>query len=231
MSVAKQLHQLQEIDLQIAANERAQADARGRIGPSRRLADLKAELAAEQQRLDELQHEQRAAEWDADDLTQKIKADEQKLFSGAIRNPKELGSLQKDAEDRKARRARVEDGALEIMGRAEAAGERVRSLAAEIQSKDGEWRAEQAQLSVDLETLTEAHSNLTGERLLLAAEVAHEALQAYEQIKGHRGTAVARVEQGTCRGCRIALPTTELQQVRGGGLVRCSSCGRILYLA
>ena len=117
------------------------------------------------------------------------------------------------------------------MGRAEAAGERVRSLAAEIQSKDGEWRAEQAQLSADLETLTEAHSNLTGERRLLAAEVAHEALQVYDQIKGHKGTAVARVEQGTCRGCRIALPTTELQQVRGGGLVRCSSCGRILFLA
>jgi predicted nucleic acid-binding Zn-ribbon protein len=231
MSVAKQLHQLQEIDLQITANERGQADVRGRIGPSRRLADLKAELATEQQHLGELQHDQRAAEWEAEDLTQKVKADEQKLFSGAIRNPKELGSLQKDAEDVKARRARVEDRTLEIMARAEAADERVKSLTAEIQSTDSEWRTEQAQLSAELENLTEAHSNLTGERRLLAAEVAHEALQAYEQIRGRKGTAVARVEQGTCRGCRIALPTTELQQVRGGGLVRCSSCGRILFLA
>ena len=40
----------------------------------------------------------------------------------------------------------------------------------------------------------------------------------------------ARVEQGICRGCRISLPTTDLQQARSGKLVQCSSCGRILFL-
>ncbi|MDI6814491.1 MAG: hypothetical protein QMC90_00160 [Dehalococcoidales bacterium] len=40
-----------------------------------------------------------------------------------------------------------------------------------------------------------------------------------------RGTAVAKVEQGLCRGCRISLSTAKLQQARSGSLVQCSSCG------
>jgi len=36
---------------------------------------------------------------------------------------------------------------------------------------------------------------------------------------------------GICQGCRITLPNTDLQRARGGGVVRCSSCGRIIFLA
>ena len=43
------------------------------------------------------------------------------------------------------------------------------------------------------------------------------------------GRAVARVERGTCQGCRITLPTHLVQRVRAGGmLVQCPSCERIL---
>ena len=51
------------------------------------------------------------------------------------------------------------------------------------------------------------------------------------KLKKQKGTAVAKVEQGVCCGCRISLPSTELQRARSDSLVRCSSCGRILFLA
>lgn len=40
---------------------------------------------------------------------------------------------------------------------------------------------------------------------------------------------MARVDQGTCYGCQIQLPTINLQQARSGNLVQCSNCGRILF--
>ena len=67
-------------------------------------------------------------------------------------------------------------------------------------------------------------------RKLLMSEVGSQALEVYEWTKTRKGQAVARVEQGTCQGCRISLPMNELQQARTGKLVQCSSCGRILYL-
>ncbi|UCB42192.1 MAG: hypothetical protein JSV77_06885, partial [Dehalococcoidales bacterium] len=79
--------------------------------------------------------------------------------------------------------------------------------------------------------LEAAHAKLSNDRQQLAAGIVPGTVAVYEQLRLRRGTAVARVEQGACRGCQITLPTTELQQVRGGGLVRCGSCGRILFLA
>lgn len=231
MSVARQLHRLQEIDLQLSANERKQADMRAQIGPSQLAARLRRDLAEEQQRLKELRSAQQDAELEAEDLAQRVSIEEGRLFGGKIRNPKELASLQKETDYLKARRTRAEDRALEIMGQAEQAAGKVSSLDARVQQEEADWRERQARLSEDLEQATEAHSDLTGKRQLLAEEIDHEALQVYHQIRDRRGTGVARVEQGTCRGCQITLPTTELQQARGGGLVRCSSCGRILFLA
>jgi predicted nucleic acid-binding Zn-ribbon protein len=55
-------------------------------------------------------------------------------------------------------------------------------------------------------------------------------LQLYENLRLKRqGRAVARVERGTCQGCRIGLPTHLVQRVRTGAmLVQCPTCERIL---
>ena len=57
-----------------------------------------------------------------------------------------------------------------------------------------------------------------------------ETIDCYNRFRKQKGLAVARVEQGTCRGCRISLSTAELQRVKGNKLIMCSSCGRILFI-
>ena len=66
---------------------------------------------------------------------------------------------------------------------------------------------------------------------VLVLQEHYKLIDLYTELKKQKGIAVAKVEQGICRGCRISLPTAELQQARSGSLVRCSSCGRILFLA
>jgi len=231
MSVAKQLYQLQEFDLELESNEQAQQKIAGQLGESKEIARVKEKLAAEQQHLEELNRQQQSAEWEIDDLTVRVKTSEDKLYGGAIKNPKELANLQHEVDELKDRRAQKEDGALEIMDRVELATASVATMSDELRRLEAEWQSQQKELSARLEQLKSARSDLTNKRELMLAEIEPQAIEVYLELRKQKGTAVARVEQGTCRGCQIALPSMELQQARSGNLVRCSSCGRILFLA
>ena len=231
MSIARQLHDLQEIDLALKANEQAQTRIGSLLGDSQEVARVKARLASDEKRLDELTGEQHSVEWEVEGLAAKVAACEEKLFGGAIHNPKELANLQREDDELKARRRQFEDRLLDTMGQVEAVAASVSNATAELGRLETEWKDQQQQLSAELEQHRTAYADLTVKRESLASQIDPAALQVYQRLKAQKGTAVARVEQGTCRGCQIALPTTEVQQARGGGMVRCGSCGRILFLA
>ncbi len=102
MSVARELYQLQELDQQIYAEEQALKQKTGQLGESEALVTARDKLASEQQRLDELKHQQHSAESEIDDLTAKITTIDEKLYGGSIRNPKELTDLQHEGNALKA---------------------------------------------------------------------------------------------------------------------------------
>ena len=139
MSIAQQLYQLQEIDLALAANEREQTRITSQLGESQEVARVRAKLAVEQKRLEELERQQHTAEWEAEDLTVKLAATEEKLFGGKIRNPKELTNLQREADKLKARRTGMEDRALEVMGQAEATTSSIAALTEELARLEADW--------------------------------------------------------------------------------------------
>ena len=112
MSVARQLYQLQEIDLQIETDAQTLGRFAGQLGESQAVIRTRNELTLEQQHLEELEKQQHSTEWEIDDLTTKVVAEEEKLYSGRITNPKELTSLQHDVDGLKARRSKLEDKAL-----------------------------------------------------------------------------------------------------------------------
>ncbi len=231
MSIAKQLFQLQEVDLELESTEQAIRQVTGQLGESEAMVKAKNKLAAEHQHLDELRHQQRSLEWETDDLTSKLSMVEEKLYSGQTRNPKELTNLQQEADMMKANRNQLEDKVLGVMDQVEHAAKSLAVIENEFKVLETEWRNQQQQLSANLERLKTALSNLQQKRQQQAKEIESEVIGIYQELKRQRGTAVARVEQGICRGCRISLPVTELQRARSGSLVRCSSCVRILYLA
>ena len=231
MSVAKQLYQLQEVELELEFNEQAVSQIANQLGKSQAVVRAQNELTLERQRLEELKRQQHSAEWEIEDLVNKLTTAEEKLYSGRIKNPKELTSLQHEVEGLKARRNQLEDKALEIMDQVELATATVTTKSNELKTLETEWHSRQQQLSTNLEQLKTILSDLKQKRQLLSAKIDPQAIELYHELRKHKGTAVAKVEQGICRGCRISLPTTELQQARSGSLVQCSSCGRILFLA
>ncbi len=231
MNVERQLYELQELDLEIESNQRALEQVISQLGESQAVLKTKARLESEQQRLEELKHQQHSAEWEIDDITNKIDAAEESLFSGRIKNSKELSSRQQEVEMFKARRDQLEEKALGVIDQVEQAEASVAGTNSELENLTADWQRQQKQLAEEKARLQALLADLRQKWQRLSERIEPETVEFYQQLRKGKGTAVARVEQGICRGCRISLPTTDLQRVRGNNLVQCSSCGRILFLA
>jgi len=231
MGVAKQLYQLQEVELEIESSEQALAQIVSQLGESQTVVRARTKLKLEQQHLEELKRQQHSAEWEIEDLVNKLTPAEEKLYSGRIKDPKELTNLQHEVDGLRVRCNHLEDKTLEVMDRAELSTASVATLSNELKTLEAEWHSQQQQLSANMEQLKTTLSDLKHKRQLLSAKIDPQAIGFYQELKKQKGRAVAKVEQGICQGCRILLPTTELQRARSSSLVQCSSCGRILFLA
>ena len=53
-------------------------------------------------------------------------------------------------------------------------------------------------------------------------------LEEYETIKKHITPPVARLTHGQCAGCNTSLPSAILSKIKGGTLVECETCGRMI---
>ncbi|MDP7525931.1 MAG: C4-type zinc ribbon domain-containing protein, partial [Dehalococcoidales bacterium] len=111
------------------------------------------------------------------------------------------------------------------------ATETVSELDRALKKQETEWQSNQGRLSADLERHKGLITDLEQKRQLITADIDAPTIELYQGVKKQRGTAVAKVEQGICIGCRISLSVSEFQRARTGNLVRCSSCGRILFVA
>lgn len=229
--MAKQLYQLQEIDLELKSKEQVLRQIASQLGESQAVVRMRNKLELERQHLEELERQQHSLEWEIDDLVTKLTTAEEKLYGGRISNPKELTSLQHEVDGLKVRRNQLEDELLEIMDQVEVATLSVATLSNELKTMETEWDSQQQRLSAEMEQLKTTLSNLGHKWELLSARFDSQAVELYQKLKKQKGEAIAKVEQGVCQGCRISLTTIEMQRARSSSLVQCSSCGRILFVA
>jgi predicted nucleic acid-binding Zn-ribbon protein len=231
MAVTRQLYQLQELDIEIEQQEQALNTKAGQLGVRDILDNTQNRLTSNRQHLEGLRHRQRDAEAEVDDILSKINTTEEQLYSGKITNPKDLSSLQHEVNTLKGRSDQLETKALEIIDEVEAAEKEVASLTEEYHRLEEEWRRQQQQLTSEIEQLEKNLADLKQKRQQLTAQIEPAVIDLYERIRQQKKLAVAKVEQGICRACRISLSASVLQKARSGQPVQCGTCGRILFIS
>jgi predicted nucleic acid-binding Zn-ribbon protein len=233
LSLGKQLYELQEVDLDIDAKREALSEVMGRLGQSEELDQARLSLAGDEERLAELERSQREREREVEDLRAKATASEEKLYGGTVKNPKELASLQEQVVNLQRKMRERDDKTLDIMTEVDTMQQKVSLKRGEVAKMEEDWQAEQTSLSQQQAELGAALATLVQKGKDLAARLDAASLELYQALRRKRqGRAVAKVEQGMCQGCRIALPMSELQRARlGQELVQCSSCERLLYVS
>ena len=229
VNLGKRLYELQQLDLRLEKTTETLARVQHQLNHNEALEKAKSDLEAIQRDQAALQDKQRAAERTVDDIQAKLKPIQQKLLSGSISNPKELGPMQQQANQLKSHVREEEDKVLDMMGQAEALQNAAAAEAAAVDKIEHEWadkrnelQAEQAELMAALDS-----DRKMKDEILSQIDPSH--LQLYERLRQKKqGSAVAKIEQGRCQGCKITIPVSELTQARAGELVQCGSCSRVL---
>ncbi|MHB8104223.1 MAG: zinc ribbon domain-containing protein [Dehalococcoidales bacterium] len=231
MSLTKQLYELQEVDTDIENTQRTLDLKTGQLGKREVLDNALVRLTSEKKNLEEFKHQRREAEAELEDTTSKITTTEQQLYGGRITNSKELSNLQHEINTLKNLSDQQETKTLEIIDRMEAAEKTVATATADLQKLEAEWQQQQKQLTSDIALLQKTLADLAEKRRQLTSQIEPPTLTLYDRIRQQKRQAVAKVEQGICRACRISISASILQKARSGQPVQCGTCGRILFIS
>ncbi len=224
------LWRLQETDSALDSRRATIDDARSRLGEPEEIDATRIDLAEKTRVYREAESSQKDLELQADDVKSKIAPAEEKLYSGKIKNPKELGDLQLDIDQHKRQLSAIEDQDIEALSAVEAAEREMHTAAEHLETLEAAWREERAELTERIERLTAEVAEYEAERAEQAADVERDLLSVYEHVRrAHQGKGVARLDRNLCLGCRISLPTSTVNKARAGSaLVQCPNCERIL---
>ncbi len=210
-------HRLQEI--QAALSEDAVLQQALQVN-----ANAEAFLNGERQKL-------RLAENEVGGQKIKIGQNESTLYGGKVQNPKELQDLQKEVASLKKYLSILEDRQLEAMMAVEEAEAEYEKTDAAVKAVQANLIQQQSQLRGEQTSLQEQLERLMVERQAAVAPLSPQDSALYEQLRQtRRGVAVARIANRTCGACGTTLTPAlaQLAQVPDQ-IVRCPTCGRILY--
>ena len=232
MSQVQQLHQLQKIDSGIREKKNRLTEV---LQAQKETAEL---LAARQQATDaenELQKwqgQRRNLNLELESLNSKSKRSEQRLYSGNVKNPKELADLQQEIESLGRRRETLEDEILETMIMVEdAETEKVTADESLITITD-KWERSMAHYQQEQNELALALHDLMGQRQERIKMITADSLKQYENLSRKKnGLAVVTLRANMCLGCRTTISTITERLARQGQITHCDHCGRIIVPA
>jgi len=196
------------------------------------------ELMSARQRLENAREElrawgtqQRDQELTLSSLEQKRRASEQRLYGGKVRNPKELSDLHEEVASLNRRKAVIEDELLETMLMVEEGEEEQDQAVESLTAIESDWKATQARLHSEKESLERKLSDLADLRQQQIAIPPAADLAKYEHLRQRkRGRPVALLNGSECQGCMTGVSAARVKETRGEGLAICGTCGRILHI-
>lgn len=148
----------------------------------------------------------------------------------AATNPKEAQALEHEIASLTRRQSDLEDAQLDVMGRVEDADAAVAAQQALLDTTTAEGSALTAQAKADVAAATELGAQLGRDREAVTATLPAPLLAEYTR-RAANSAGAALLTRGTCEGCRILLPGTDIAEIRRAAedaVVSCPECGCIL---
>jgi predicted nucleic acid-binding Zn-ribbon protein len=202
-----------------AATRRTTAAAKGRVN------ELEGRIAA-------LEREERLADVERQGGEEERARLERRLYSGEVRNARDLEGLQKNIEGVKLRVSEQETRVLEAMEALETLRGQAAAARADLRRLEAALAEQQAVGRERLSALEAEIPRVQAERQNLAAVVDPTVLAEYERVRSRlTGIGVSVVEGESCSACAVAVSPNLLARLRRAqAIVNCESCGRILVL-
>ena len=162
----------------------------------------------------------------------KIDAAAKSLYSGSVTATRELQALEADIASLKKHRNELEDSELELLLEREPLDTQIATAEAEIAALVSHQVVLVKQAEEERASLRSTAASVFAERGAFAAQIHSSVLETYENVrKSNKGVGAAKLEHGTCMGCRMKLSAVDLDRLRQlptNVVAQCEECGSIL---
>jgi len=200
----------------------AEADA---VAAKRIHEGLVARVAELAERQAELENQLGATEGRASAVEARLRSGESTAARDIVRWGEEVDHLRERA-------ARLEDEAFEVLVQREATEAELASGAERLAAAVAAVRRERAELTAAEESVDAELARVEAERSTHAVAVPTDLLTRYDRLRAHLGgVGAARLLDGRCTGCHLALSPRDLDDARRApheAVLACEACGRIL---
>ena len=230
MSQARALYNVQEIELAIIERRNRIKEINEQIDDDERVQQAQSQLDSAQTQLDEILKRVKDIELQIETVANKRQTTEARLYSGNIKNPKELQDMEKEIESLTRRRAQLDDNLLEVMLERDEADELLQLATAEFDEISEAWKTEHAELLAEKQQLVSESENLMNDRKTALEAVQQDAMREYNSLRSAKANRpVATIENKSCKACGIEQNNAIISAVnKSDSLVKCHNCGRIL---
>jgi predicted nucleic acid-binding Zn-ribbon protein len=165
-------------------------------------------------------------------VRERMRRDRDLLDNGSIGDAKQLQSIQAELDSLARRQSDLEDVELEIMERVEGARAAVVQLTEERDALATERDTVAASVHEQLAAIEAERLIVVEQRAIVAADIPADLLGLDDKIRtDHGGVGAAPLHRGSCQGCHLTIPPTEIDEIRAAApdeVIRCEECRRIL---
>lgn len=233
VTTVRQLYELQVLDWEIDADQARLATTIQQIEDNSKLASARRAIEHRHEAIRLMQVKQNRFTQQLTELNDKVKALDERMYGGSLRNPKEVEALQHEINTLREQVKRIEDDELlPLMLSLEENQEWLNRAMPVLAKMEQERSVLVSDLTKERSQLEARLSDLQSRRQDMAATFTSAALAQYDALRrANQGQAIAKVERGLCTGCRVMLPARELSRIRTTqDIVQCNSCSRILFV-
>ena len=230
MRRAERLYELQKIDLALDASRKRARAVEALLSGSDTLRAVRQAAEHTHGRLARLRARLKDFELQSATLDSRIASLDERLYSGTVKNPKELSDLQRDIASLRRHKLELDETLLGVMAEVEEVEREQADVDAELERVETIWRNEQATLVVEKAHLIEQIEALEAERSAQRASVSPSDVALYDRMRAQKhGQAVAPLNEGACSACGVQPSASKLAQLRREDeLPTCGNCERIL---
>ncbi len=163
----------------------------------------------------------------------KIQQVEARLYSGKVKNPKELLDLQAEISSLKRYYLTLENSQLQIMLSLESDQKEYDFVSRKLNSAEQDFNSKNKVLLGERDSILNDIERLYAEKKAAENSLTRQELSIYNELRIKKGgVAVTTTTDGACNSCGATLTPSQEQIAKSPDqTICCPSCGRMLYVA
>lgn len=230
MNEAEKLYQLQEIDLGLIRTTRRLEEIETLLNQDEAVQAAQNQAQTAHNHLTPLQTQARNLDLEMQSTIEKARTTEENLYSGTVKNTKEMRDMQQEIESLKKRHGELETQLLETMFLVETAEAAFQRAQDQLALTRQTWEKEHLDLLEEQAQLESRLRQFKTKREQAAQGIKPETLKLYQTMRPRKNNQpVALMTGNTCGVCGVAQNMAVEREVRQGqAIVNCTNCGRIL---